>query len=214
MRTIKITKADLDENNYYKQDGIACVGPGFYRNIEIDEDLGLVKFREGVYVTGSIIAKAGSGIKADLGIKAGTGIKADLGIKAGWGIEAGTGIEAGAGIEAGLGIDAGSGIKAGAGIKAGTGIKAGWGIEAGSGITSLYSWVKAKQIISFNPNCTLSAGIFSRAGKREIEAQEIKGGEVIYGEVTLRPKENKKSDDKTEEAISILKEKGYRIIKE
>ena len=172
MQTIKITKADLDENNYYKQDGIAYVGPGFYRNIEIDENLGLVKFREGVYVTGSIIAKAGSGITA------GGGIKAGWSIKAGWGIEARR------------------------------------GIEAGSGITSLYSWVKAKQIISFNPNCTLSAGIFSRAGKREIEAQEIEGGEVIYGKVTLLPKEDKKSDDKTEEAISILKEKGYRIIKE
>ena len=75
MKTIKITKADLDENNYYKHaDGIGHSGPDEEANIEIEENLGYVKFKKGVYVTGQITAKAGSGIEAGEGIKAGCGI--------------------------------------------------------------------------------------------------------------------------------------------
>ena len=113
MDTIKIQKKHLDKDNYYKEDGIGIWDSYENTNVEIDENLGYVKFKKGVYVNGSIICKAGSGIEA------------------GEGIEAGLGIMVGEGIMAGLGIMAGSGIKAGSGIMAGEGIKAGWGIEAG-----------------------------------------------------------------------------------
>ena len=92
MKTIKITKADLDENNYYKEDGIAWTGPDFDGSIEIEGGLGCVRFKKGIYVTGSILVKAGSGIKAGWCIKAGEGIDAGYGIDAGWGIKAGDGI--------------------------------------------------------------------------------------------------------------------------
>ena len=99
MNTIKITAKDLDSNNYYKEDGIGHIGPDFEGNVEIAENLGTVRFRKGVYVTGYILAGAGSGIKAGSGITAGNGITA------GWGITAGDGIEAGWGITAGNGIE-------------------------------------------------------------------------------------------------------------
>lgn len=114
---LKITKADLDKEGYYKKDSV--VVDGF---IEIDGDLGTVRFRREISASQFILAKAGSGIEAGDGIRAGSGIRAGLGIKAGWGIEAGLGIEAGDGIEAGLGIRAGWGIKAGLGIEAGLSI--------------------------------------------------------------------------------------------
>jgi hypothetical protein len=137
MDTIKIQKKHLDKDNYYKEDGIGIWDSYENTNVEIDENLGYVKFKKGVYVNGSIICKAGSGIEAGegieagLGIMVGEGIMAGLGIMAGSGIKAGSGIEAGEGIMAGSGIMAGEGIKAGSGIMAGEGIKAGWGIEAG-----------------------------------------------------------------------------------
>ena len=99
-----------------------------------------------------------------------------MGIKAGWGIEAGLEIEAGSGIEAGLGI------------------KAGEGIEAGEGIISLYSWIKAKLKIKIDARCTISAGIFSFDGKKDIEAQEIEGN-IIYGDKKIIEKENLECGD-------------------
>ena len=81
-------------------------------HIVIAENLGTVRFSGYVRAKGRVVAGAGSGINAGLGIKAGSGINA------GWGINAGEGINAGWGINAGLGIKAGSGINAGWGIKA------------------------------------------------------------------------------------------------
>lgn len=111
MNTIKITRSDLDEKNYYKEDGIAFTGPDFKGSVEIEGGLGVVRFRRGIYVTGKIAAAAGSGIRAGEGIRAGWGIRAGGGIEAGWCIRAGSGIEAGEGIRAGGGIRAGEGIE-------------------------------------------------------------------------------------------------------
>ena len=210
MKTLKITQADLDKDNFYiGKEELSDYFKPFDGNIEIDGGLGYVKFKKSIVLSGDLIAKAGSGITAgsDItageGITAGWGIKASSGITAGWGIEAGEGITAGWGIKAGGSITAGKGIKAGDGITAGRGIEAGsdieagWDIEAGEGITagedikagsgivSLHSSVKAKLNIVFNSSCTLSAGIFSTSGEKEIEAQEILGGKVIYGKVNI-----------------------------
>ena len=198
MNVIKITKSDLDKGNYYKEDGIGTYDNYADVSVEIAENLGYVKFKKGLYVNFSITALAGSGIEAGRGIKAG------------WGIEAGSGIKAGEGIEAGSGIKAGEGIKAGWGIEAGWGIKAGWGIEAGWGIVSLYSYIKAKLAITFST--TISAGIFSISGEKEIEAQEI-NGKVIYGTVNLIPKEEEKALSGQEVEVTIGDKKYVAIIK-
>jgi hypothetical protein len=162
MKTIKITKADLDSENYYKEDGIGYSGPDEDASVEIEENLGWVRFKKGVYVTGSIVVKAGSSIKAGDGIEAGDGIKAGDGIEAGWGIKAGWGIEAG------------------------WGIKAGSSIKAGEGIVSLYSWIKAKLSIKIDTRCTIAAGIFSFEGVQNVEAAEIEGN-VVYGNKKIIP---------------------------
>jgi hypothetical protein len=86
MDTIKITKKDLDKDNFYKKDEVGTYDNYENCNVEIDENLGYVRFKKGIYVNGYVLAKAGSGIKAGWGIKAG------LGIEAGWGIEAGLSI--------------------------------------------------------------------------------------------------------------------------
>ena len=136
LPTLKITKADLNDSGEYI--GATDVA-GYAGHIEIDANLGWVKFAASVAAKGRIRALAGSSIKAGCGIKAGWGIEAGEGIKAGSSIEAGDGIKAGSSIKAGWGIEAGDGIKAGDGIEAGDGIKAGWGIEAGFSITA--KWI-------------------------------------------------------------------------
>ena len=91
---MKVLRITAENRNQYENTSVKFKG-----KIEIANGLGLVSFIS-LEASYSIIAEAGSGIKA------------------GWRIEAGSGIEAG------------WGIKAGEGIKAGSGIKAGWGIEA------------------------------------------------------------------------------------
>ena len=164
MKTITITKSDLDSENKYKKEFIGKWNEREDVSVEIEGNLGWVVFEKGVYVNGSVVAEAGSGIKA------------------------GEGIEAGLGIEAGEGIEAGWGIKAGSGIKAGEGIEAGWGIKAGLGIVSLYSYIKAKLKIEIDARCKIVAGCFSYSGAQDVEAQEIVG-DVIYGVKKLLPKE-------------------------
>ena len=188
MKTITITKSDLDSENKYKKEFIGKWNEREDVSVEIEGNLGWVVFEKGVYVNGSVVAEAGSGIKAGEGIEAGLGIEAGEGIEAGWGIKAGSGIKAGEGIEAGWGIKAGLGIEAGWGIKAGEGIKAGLGIEAGFGIVSLYSYIKAKLKIEIDARCKIVAGCFSFYGAQDVEAQEIVG-DVIYGVKKLLPKE-------------------------
>jgi hypothetical protein len=80
MQTIKITKADLDKDNFYKEDGIGNWDNSVEASVKIEEGLGYVRFKKGIYITASLIAEVGSGIKAGEGIEAGSGIKA------GWGI--------------------------------------------------------------------------------------------------------------------------------
>ena len=80
MKTITITKSDLDSNNKYKEGFIGTYTEYADVSVEIAENLGYVMFEKGIYVNGSIVAKAGSGIKAGWGIEAGSGIKAGSGI--------------------------------------------------------------------------------------------------------------------------------------
>jgi hypothetical protein len=77
METLKITK-----ENKAQYVGTALEFAG---HIEIEASLGWLNFIS-VKATGSIWAKAGSGIEAGSGIKAGEGIEAGSGIKAGEGI--------------------------------------------------------------------------------------------------------------------------------
>jgi len=130
---LKITKTDLDSDNFYVgTDDVA----DFSGAIEIEAGRGRVRFRGRLKASLSIRAGIGSGIVAGAGIEAGRGIVA------GAGIEAGRSIVAGDGIEAGRGIVAGDGIEAGDGIVAGWGIEAGWGIVAGFSVTA--KWVSAR----------------------------------------------------------------------
>ena len=82
MKTLKLTSKDFKkkEGNYWsdyigkeKVDGEADI------SIEIEANLGWVRF-DRLWVKGSIIALAGSGIEAGSGIKAGWGIEAGEGI--------------------------------------------------------------------------------------------------------------------------------------
>ena len=85
MEIKRITKDDLvmnDETSQYEyKEKLQFDG-----HIEIDGDLGRVKFAAGVWATGHIWTKAGTGIEAGWGIEAGRGIKAGESIEAGWGI--------------------------------------------------------------------------------------------------------------------------------
>ena len=77
--------------------GGVYIGPdvsNYEGHIEIDANLGWVKFEFYLCATGCILAEAGTGIKAGDGIKAGEGIKAGMGIEAGKDIEASFSIRA------------------------------------------------------------------------------------------------------------------------
>ena len=95
MKTLVITRELLDYDNYYiGNENVA----NFQGHIEIESNLGHVRFKTQLSAAGRILSKAGTSIEA------GGGIEAGLGIEAGWGIEAGLGIKAGGGIKAGLSI--------------------------------------------------------------------------------------------------------------
>jgi hypothetical protein len=123
-------------------------------------------------------------------------------------IKAGEFIEAGGSIEAGEFIEAGWSIKAGEFIEAGWSIKAGesYGIIAGLSITC-----KGK----------LSFGLKAFAGicnwreitdeDKTITCGELESGTIEYG--ILKETGIEESDDKTQEAMRLLKEKGYKIVK-
>ena len=130
-------------------------------------------------------------------------------IEAGEYIKAGGYIEAGRSIEAGEYIEAGWYIEAGEFIKAGESIKAGWsyGIIAGLSIT-------CKGILSFGLKAF--AGI---CNWREISDEDktitcgkLESGTIEYG--ILRETGVEESDDKTQEAMRLLKEQGYKIIRQ
>mgnify|MGYP001099185426 CR=1 FL=1 len=156
-----IKKEHLNDNNEYI--GEIDVS-NFDGNIIAEENLGYIKFKS-INVSGFILFKAGSGIKAGDGIEAG------------WGIKAGDGIEAGSGIEAGWGIKAGEGIEAGWGIKAGDDIKAGSGIEAGLSISA--------QVITTPLRVFAGLCLWRKPTEDEmkIKAKRIEGGGMIaFGE--------------------------------
>lgn len=68
MKTITITKADLDADNFYAASAELHVEG----DLIVEPNLGCVCSKKGVSATLSIIAQAGSGIKAGSGIEAGT----------------------------------------------------------------------------------------------------------------------------------------------
>ena len=139
MKTFKISKKDLTLDN---KSGVSC----FEGNLEIDGDLGTVFFDHNLIVTGYILAKAGSGIKAGLGIEAGDGIKAGSGIEAGSGIKAGWGIEAGSGIKAGLRIEAKT-------LSAGSSYNIYAGISAWYKSSDIDNSIRIEKLISGNIIC-------------------------------------------------------------
>ena len=191
MKTLKITSRDVEDTNYSWKKYIGKTDVSDYDgNIEIDENLGCVRFSGDVKASGYILAKEGSGIKARLGIEAGLGIKVGLGIETGWGIKAGLGIETGYGIKAGYGIKTKSGIKAGWGIEARDGIVAedgivaGWGIKAGLGIRAGYG-ISCK--LELDIGLRIFAGLCLWRKPTEDEMKIICGklisGEVCYGKL-------------------------------
>ena len=179
MKILKITKKDLDKDNYYiGEEDFSEYNKKYDGKIEIDCDLGTVRFKKGVYASYSIEAKSGSGISAGDGISAGWGISAGDGISAGSGISAGDGISAGLGISAGSGISVGEGISAGWGISAGDGISAGWGISAGSGISA-----GLELSIGLNIFAGVSRHTNAQGDYKKITCSKLVKGTVCYGDL-------------------------------
>jgi hypothetical protein len=200
-------KGLIDEGYRYKIEGDIETTEG----LETDLDKGL-------YVTGYI--KAGGYIEAGGSIEAGWYIEAGGSIKAGRYIKAGGLIEAGGSIEAGWYIEAGGSIKAGRYIEAGGWIETGGDIKAGGSIKAgEYSGIVAG--LSITCKGELSFGLRLFAGTcpwRNIEDEDktITCGKLVNGIIEygiLKETGIEETDDKTEEAIALLKEKGYRIVK-
>ena len=185
MKIDKNYKGLVKEDNRYVFNGNIMTT----ENLEIDLDMSL-------YVTGSIKV-------ADY-IIAGEDIEAGEFIKAGWSIEAGGSIKAGGSIEAGESIKAGGSIEAGESIKAGGSS----GIVAGLSIT-------CKNSLSFGLKAF--AGICSWRDitdeEKTITCGKLEGGTVEYGILKETGLEEGEDDDKTEEAMKLLREKGYKIVK-
>ena len=210
MKIDKNYKGLVKEDNRYVFNGNIMTT----ENLEIDLDMSL-------YVTGSIKV-------ADY-IIAGEDIEAGEYIKAGWFIKAGGAIIAGGYIKAGEYIKAGLFIKAGEDIKAGEYIKAGWHIRAGGAIIadgSIKTGGGYGIVAGLSITCktTLSSGSRLFAGTccwKEIRDEDktvtcgkLENGTIEYGIlVETGLEEEIKSGDKAEEAVKLLKEKGYRIVK-
>lgn len=78
MKTIRITKSDLDADNKYKKGHIGTYDNYEDAHVEIDECLGYVVFEKGIYVKGSVVARAGEGIEAGWGIDGWFGYRISL----------------------------------------------------------------------------------------------------------------------------------------
>jgi len=91
MKTLNITSKEVKETKYYYKEYIGEDVSDFEGNIEIEENLGCVRFSS-IKANGYIWAKEGSEIEAGEGIEAGWRIKAGSEIEAGEGIKAGEGI--------------------------------------------------------------------------------------------------------------------------
>jgi UDP-3-O-[3-hydroxymyristoyl] glucosamine N-acyltransferase len=131
-------------------------------------------------------------------------------------IGAGSYIEAGGYIKAGESIEAGSSIEAGGYIEAGGSIEAGESIEAGtfSGITAGLQ-ITCKGTLSFGLKAYAGICAWRAISDEEkiITCSKLVGGGVVeYG--ILRETGEVIENDVTEEAIKLLKDKGYKIVKE
>ena len=78
MKTISITKNNLDSNNFYKGEGVGRWDAQEAANLELSENLGTVHFKLAIYVKGYVYAKAGSGIEAGESILSGLSIVCKL----------------------------------------------------------------------------------------------------------------------------------------
>jgi hypothetical protein len=200
METLKLTRDDFRKSDSHWSDYIGKQNlSNFGGNLEIEEQLGQVVF-SALRVKGSIIAPAGTGIRAVLGIEAGAGIQSAWGIdagadikaggliEAGWaisaseGIKAGKTLKAGTSIKAGTGIEAGEDIEAGAGIKAGWGVKAGGGIKAGEGIESGLA-IRCKGVLNVRLRAFAGTCLWRLPTEEEkkVVCSRFEGGEIAYG---------------------------------
>ena len=106
-------------------------------------------------------------------------------------------------------------IEVGGSIEAGEFIKAGWSIKAGGyyGIVAGLS-ITCKDTLSFG--LKVFAGICAWRDitdeEKTITCGKLEGGTVEYG--ILRETGVEESDDKTQEAMRLLKEQGYKIIRQ
>lgn len=133
MNVLKITREMLNANNEYI--GATDVSD-FDGAIEIEPNLGIVRFKISLRATKDIYAKTGSGIKTSGDIIAGEYIIAIWGdLDAGGNINAGSDVGAGGNIGVGGGIISGWMIEAGGDISAGGNINAHGGIISGGGIS-------------------------------------------------------------------------------
>ena len=166
--------------------------------MKIDKNYkGLVKEDNRYVFNGNIMTTENLEIDLDMSLYVTGSIKVADYIIAGEDIEAGEFIKAGWSIEAGGSIEAGESIKAGGSS----------GIVAGLSIT-------CKNSLSFGLKAF--AGICSWRDitdeEKTITCGKLEGGTVEYG--ILRETGVEESDDKTQEAMRLLKEQGYKIIRQ
>jgi hypothetical protein len=186
---------------------------------------GSIETREYIMVDGPI--------KVDGFIKTGRSIKVSSCIQSGQYIEVGEYIEVDGFIEANGYIKANESIKTDSFIKAGDFIEAGEFIKTG-GYIDAGRYIEAEGDILAGNDCGITAGLSIKCtGKlycgdrilagtspwREITDEEktitcgnLEGGIVAYG--ILVETGIKEDESKTQEAIKLLKSKGYKIIKE
>ena len=82
MKTLRITKADLNERNEYTRSRDL----EFEGHIEVEASLGWITVNGFIRAVGGLFVEAGSSIKAGRFIEAGESIKAGESINAGWSI--------------------------------------------------------------------------------------------------------------------------------
>jgi len=183
MKTLILTAKDFKKSDsYYK---LYCGKEdvsNYEGNIEIEENLGWVKFNGYVSAKGSIYAGAGTGIMAV------EGIRADESIRVGWGIETDGNIGAGWGIEVGMYIQAGGSITAAEGITAGLSIS-------------------CKLSLKFAYRLFAGTATWNDATdeNKDIICGKLEGGKVCYGTVKELGLPNK-NDDKKKELLDKAQE--------
>lgn len=128
-----ITKSDIAEDGYYI--GATYLAAPFSGTLTADPDLGRVKFRHPLNITGDILFGERTGLQVDGTLSCGGQLKVGCGIIALENIASERGIYAGAGIQSLNGsISTVHDIKAGRSIIAGVGLEAIGSIEAGENI--------------------------------------------------------------------------------